>query len=164
MNYNRAANNEKYGGKAMRYGSIYLIVKDFDKSVEFYEKVLDMKVSATNGKRFAMFNNDGLNLCLMNGYYDDENRSQVITKGEFWEIYDNQSEIANNVNTRKVFINLGVEDLKAEYDRIKELGIATQLTAIRFIHVFSPYWYFTFMDPDGNPIEITGGYKEEYDT
>lgn len=144
----------------MRYGSIYLIVKDFDKSVEFYEKVLDMKVSATNGKRFAMFNNEGLNLCLMNGYYDDENQSQVITKGEYWEIYDNQSEIANDVNTRKVFINLGVEDLKAEYDRIKELGIATQLTAIRFIHVFSPYWYFTFMDPDGNPIEITGGYKE----
>lgn len=144
----------------MRYGSIYLIVKDFDKSVSFYEKVLDMKVSATNGKRFAVFNNDGLNLCLMNGYYDDKNRSQVITKGEYWEIYDNQSEIANSVNTRKVFINLGVEDLKAEYDRIKQLGIATQLTAIRFIHVFSPYWYFTFMDPDGNPIEVTGNYDE----
>lgn len=145
----------------MRYGSIYLVVKDFDKSVSFYEKVLDMKVSATNGKRFAMFNNDGLNLCLMNGYYDDENKAQVITKGEYWEIYDNQSKIANDVNTRKVFINLGVEDLKVEYDRIKKLGIATQLTAIRFINVFSPYWYFTFMDPDGNPIEITGGYKEE---
>lgn len=145
----------------MRYGSIYLIVKDFEKSVLFYEKVLDMKVSATNGKRFAMFHNEGLNLCLMNGYYDDENKSQVITKGDYWDIYDNQSEIANNVNTRKVFINLGVEDLKAEYDRIKELGIATQLTPIRFIQVFSPYWYFTFMDPDGNPIEITGGYTEE---
>lgn len=145
----------------MRYGSIYLIVKDFEKSVSFYEKVLDMKVSATNGKRFAMFHNEGLNLCLMNGYYDDENKSQVITKGDYWDIYDNQSEIANNVNTRKVFINLGVEDLKTEYDRIKGLEIATQLTPIRFIQVFSPYWYFTFMDPDGNPIEITGGYTEE---
>ena len=145
----------------MRYGSIYLIVKDFEKSVSFYEKVLDMKVSATNGKRFAMFHNEGLNLCLMNGYYDDENKSQVITKGDYWDIYDNQSEIANNVNTRKVFINLGVEDLKTEYDRIKGLGIATQLTPIRFIQVFSPYWSFTFMDPDGNPIEITGGYTEE---
>ena len=145
----------------MRYGSIYLIVKDFEKSVSFYEKVLDMKVSATNGKRFAMFHNEGLNLCLMNGYYDDENKSQVITKGDYWDIYDNQSEIANNVNTRKVFINLGVEDLKTEYDRIKGLGISTQLTPIRFIQLFSPYWYFTFMDPDGNPIEITGGYTEE---
>lgn len=145
----------------MRHGSIYLIVKDFDKSVSFYEKVLDMKVSAMNGNRFAMFHNEGLNLCLMNGYYDDENSNQVITKGDYWEIYDNHSEIADDVNTRKVFINLGVEDLKVEYERIKELGIAEQLTQIRFIHVFSPYWYFTFSDPDGNPVEITGGYKEE---
>ena len=145
----------------MKYASSYLIVKDFNKSISFYEKVLDMKVSAVNGKRFAVFHSDGLTLCLMNGYYDDENKSQVITKGEYWEIYDNQIEIANAVNTRKVFINLGVEDLKVEYERIKELGIAIQLTPIRFIHVFSPYWYFTFMDPDGNPIEITGGYKED---
>jgi len=36
-----------------------------------------------------------------------------------------------------------------EYNRIKELGIATQMTKIRFINVFSPYLYFTFMDPDG---------------
>lgn len=145
----------------MRYGSIYLIVKDFDKSISFYEKVLDMKVSATNGKRFAIFNNTGLNLCLMNGYFDDENRSQVMMKGEYWDIYDNQRKIAESVNNHKVFINLGVDDLKAEYERIKELGIAEQITPIRFIHVFSPYWYFTFMDPDGNPIEITGGYTEE---
>ena len=146
----------------MRHGSIYLIVKDFDKSVFFYEKVFDMKVSAANGKRFAMFiNNKGLNLCLMNGYYDIENPGQVVTKGEYWEIYDNQSEIADSINTRKVVINLEVEDLKAEYNRIKELGIATQMTGIRYINVFSPYWYFTFMDPDGNPIEITGGYAEE---
>lgn len=145
----------------MRYGSIYLIVKDFDKSVSFYEKVLDMKVSAVNGKRFAMFHNDGLNLCLMNGYYDDENRNRVITKGDYWDIYDNRSKIANTINTHKVFINLGVEDLKAEYDRIKELEVAIQLTPIRFINVFSPYWYFNFMDPDGNPIEITGGYTQD---
>ncbi|MCM1539339.1 MAG: glyoxalase/bleomycin resistance/dioxygenase family protein [bacterium] len=120
-----------------------------------------MKVSAANGKRFAMFDTNGLCLCIMNGYYDSENPEQVTTKGEYWEIYDNQSEIANSINTRKVFINLGVDDLKAEYDRIKALGIAAQMTGIRFINVFSPYWYFTFMVPDGNPIEITGGYTEK---
>lgn len=144
----------------MRYGSIYLVVRDFDKSVSFYEKILDMKVSATNGKRFAMFNNEGLNLCIMNGYYDDENRSEVVTKGDYWEVYDNLSKIADSDNTRKVFINLGVEDLRAEYERIKGLGIAEQLTPIRYIEVFSPYWYFTFTDPDGNPIEVAGGYTE----
>lgn len=89
-----------------------------------------MKVSAANGKRFIMFNNEGLNLCLMNGYYDSENPEQVVTKGEYWKIYDNQSKIANSINTRKVYINLGVEDLKAEYNRIKELGIAVKMTEI----------------------------------
>ena len=148
----------------MRYGSVYLIVKDFDRSVSFYEKVLDKKVTAVNGKRFAMFQNDGLNLCLMNGYFDKENADKVLTKGEYWALYDDCSKIADSPNTHKVFINLGVEDLKAEYERIKELGIAKELTPIRFIQVFSPYWYFTFLDPDGNPIEITGGYAEESDT
>ena len=31
----------------MKYGSIYLVVKDFDKSLYFYEKLLEMKVSAS---------------------------------------------------------------------------------------------------------------------
>ena len=63
----------------MRYGSIYLVVKDFDRSLDFYEKVFDMKVSATNGKRFAVFNNEGLNLCLLNGYYDAQHPEQMET-------------------------------------------------------------------------------------
>ena len=144
----------------MNWGSIYLVVKDFDKSLDFYEKVLDMKVSATNGKRFAMFNNPGLNLCLMNGYYDEQFPEQKETRGPSYDEYDNMSEIANSTNTKKVFINLGVEDLDKEYQRLLDLGIGMNMTPIRYINVFSPYWYFTFMDPDGNPIEITGGHKE----
>lgn len=144
----------------MSWGSIYLVVKDFDKSLDFYEKVLDMKVSATNGKRFAMFNNPGLNLCLMNGYYDEQFPEQKETRGPSYDEYDNMSEIANSTNTKKVFINLGVEDLDKEYQRLLDLGIGINMTPIRYLNVFSPYWYFTFMDPDGNPIEITGGHKE----
>lgn len=144
----------------MRYGSIYLVVKDFDKSLDFYEKLLDMKVSARNGERFAVFNNDGLNICLFNGYYDSEHPEQMETKGESYPIYDDSTAIVNCENNRKVFINLGVPDLQEEYDRIVSLGIATKLTPIRYLNVFSPYWYFTFMDPDGNPIEITGEYQE----
>lgn len=145
----------------MRAGSIYLIVRDFDQSVEFYEKVFDMKVSATNGKRFAMFQNEGLNLCLMNGYYDVQHPEQLVTKGQHVPEYDDTDVIAKAENTRKVFINLGVEDLDKEFERIKGLNIGTNLTNIRYLNVFSPYWYFTFMDPDGNPIEITGGHKED---
>lgn len=144
----------------MRYGSVYLVVKAFRKSLDFYEKLLDMKVSATNGERFAVFNNDGLNICLLNGYYDSEHHEQIETKGETFPIYDDTASIANSENNRKVFINLGVSDLREEYYRIVGLGIANKLTPIRYLNVFSPYWYFTFMDPDGNPIEITGAYEE----
>ncbi len=144
----------------MRYGLIYLVVKDFEKSVDFYEKVLDMKVSAVNDTRFAVFNNDSLNICLMNGYYDINNSDKVVRKGEYYPDYDDLDVIAESDNNRKVFINLGVPDLKEEYERIKALNISNNLTPIRFIEVFSPYWYFTFKDPDGNPIEVTGGYYE----
>lgn len=143
----------------MRSGSIYLVVKDFDKSLDFYEKVLDRKVSATNGKRFAMFHMKGLNLCLMNGYYDVQHPEQLVTKGPRFPEYDNTDDIANAENPKKVFINLGVDDLDEEFERIKSLNIATNLTPIRYLNVFSPYWYFTFMDLDGNPIEITGGHE-----
>lgn len=45
---------------------------------------------------------------------------------------------------------------------IKRLQIEQiHITPIRYINVFSPYWYFTFMDPDGNPVEVTGEYIEE---
>lgn len=145
----------------MRSGSVYFVVRDFEKSLDFYEKVLDMKVSAVNGNRFAMFHNDGLNICLMNGYYDVRNPERVIKRGSYFPEYDDQHLIAAAENTRKVFLNLGVADLRAEYARIKGLGIADNLTPIRYIEVFSPYWYFTFQDPDGNPIEVTGGYEED---
>lgn len=144
----------------MRYGSVYLVVKDFHKSLDFYENLLEMKVSATNGERFAVFNNNGLNICLLNGYYDLEHPDQIETKGADYPIYDDTAAIANSENNRKVFINLSVPNLREEYDRIVSLGIANELTPIRYLNVFSPYWYFTFMDPDGNPIEITGAYEE----
>lgn len=138
-----------------------MVVKDFNKSLDFYEKLLDMEVSARNGERFAVFNNDGLNICLFNGCYDAEHPEQMETIGESYPIYDDSLAIVNSENNRKIFINLGVHDLRKEYDRIVSLGIADELTPIRYLNVFSPYWYFTFMDPDGNPIEITGGYQEE---
>ncbi len=83
------------------YGSIYLVVKDFDKSLNFYEKIFNKKVNAINGKRFAIFNLDGLNLYLMNGYYDSLHPEQKETKGEKYPEYDNLNEIANAANSKK---------------------------------------------------------------
>lgn len=146
---------------ALNYFSIYLVVSDYQKSLDFYEKLFDSKVNATNGNRFAMFNTPGLNLCLMNAFYDEQHPEQMETRGPAFPEYDDTGRIAGEANNKKIFINLGVEDLDEEYQRIRNLGIGTDLTPIRYMNVFSPYWYFSFMDPDGNPIEICGGRKSE---
>ncbi|GFP76518.1 hypothetical protein bsdtw1_02621 [Clostridium fungisolvens] len=38
----------------MHLGSIYLIVDDFNKSIKFYEKLLQIPVTRKNMDRFAM--------------------------------------------------------------------------------------------------------------
>lgn len=50
----------------MNLGSIYLVVKNFQESIEFYEKLLEMPVSEKNMDRFAMFNFDEQCIAIMN--------------------------------------------------------------------------------------------------
>lgn len=141
-------------------GSIYIIVKDFDKSVQFYKLLLERDVTAQNMNRFAIFNIEKLCLSIMNGYYDFENSDKITTKGKVYEEYDDHVKIAEMKNTGKVVINLSTNDLKKEYDRICELGIGRNLTEIRYINARNPYYYFSMKDPDDNTIEITGPYDE----
>lgn len=65
----------------------------------------------------------------------------IRKKGEYYPEYDDQNVIADSDNSRKVFINLGVADLKKEHERIKELEIAIDLIQIRYIEAFSLYGY-----------------------
>jgi lactoylglutathione lyase len=48
--------------------------------------------------------------------------------------------------------------LKAEHERIKELGITKNLSKIQYVCNVSPYYYFNLTDPDDNIIEVTGNY------
>jgi lactoylglutathione lyase len=145
----------------MHLGSIYLIVKDFTKSVEFYEKLLEMKVSKKNMDRFAMFNFEGKCIAIMNGYFDTQNGDKVVHKGEYDEYYDNLVHIANMLNSRKFVLNFWDEDLRQEYNRMKQLGISDNITTIKYVCNVSPYYYFQMTDPDGNVIEVTGDYTPE---
>ena len=52
----------------MHLGSVYLIVKDFEKWLRFYEKLLEITVSKKNMDRFAMFDFDGKCIALMNEF------------------------------------------------------------------------------------------------
>lgn len=141
-------------------GSIYLIVRDFDESVQFYKSLLERDVAAQNMNRFAVFNIDGLCLSIMNGYFDSEHPDKVTSKGKMYEEYDNYVAIAKMQNTGKVVINLATDDLKKEYDRICALGIGSKQTEIKYVNARNPYYYFLMKDPDDNTIEITGPYDE----
>lgn len=141
-------------------GSVYLIVKDFDKALEFYRQILESDVVAQNMNRFAIFGMKGLNLSIMNGYFDVENPDKVVTRGKYYKEYDDCVGIAESENSGKVVINLSTDDLQREYDRIAGLGIGNCVTEIKYINAKTPYYYFSLKDPDDNTIEITGPYDE----
>lgn len=123
----------------LHLGSVYLIVRDFERSVAFYEKLLSMTVSTRNcGNKFAEFFFDNKCLALMN---ESNLKGHRYPDGDY-----------------KFVLNFWVEDLNREYHRLLEakIGTMTQITAVH-----EGYYYFHIFDPDNNVCEITGGYHKE---
>ncbi len=136
----------------------YLIVKDFDASVEFYKNLLERDTVAINMNRFAIFQINEMELAILNGLFDSLNSDKVITDGKYDKIYDDTVSIANAGNSGKTVINLYSDNLNSEYERINNLKIGSDITEIKYINAGIPYYYFCLKDPDGNTIEITGDY------
>lgn len=142
-------------------GSTYLIVKDFKKSIIFYEALLEMKVTAQRFDRWAQFNFNGNCIALFNPQYDEA----LIRKEENLENHYNK-EYLNYCKSRKIqygnnfVLNFYVDDLNTEYERIKNLNIG-KMTEIMYLNISSPYYHFLLEDPDGNIIEITGQYNKK---
>lgn len=133
------ADIKKLRPQEIHLGSVYLIARDFEKSITFYEKLLSMTVSTRNcGNKFAEFFFDNKCLALMN----ENNLS-----GHHYEDGD-----------YKFVLNFWVEDLAREYNRLKGLNIG-KMKEIEKVH--EGYYYFNIYDPDNNVCEITGGYKEK---
>ena len=145
----------------MHLGSIYLIVNDFEKTLDFYEKLLNMPVTSKNMSRFAQFVFEGHNISIMNGHFDTDHPNKVVHKGEYSESMDSLQDIARAPNTHKFVLNFWDEDLRSEYERIKGLNISDNLTKIKYVYNVSPYYYFQLTDPDDNVIEVTGDYVPE---
>ena len=143
----------------MRLGSIYLIVNDFKKSIAFYEKLLKIPLSFENAGRFAGFKFDGQCISLLNAHFDAENPEKIVRKGE--DAAEALLKTALAPNTNKFALNFWVEDLRAEYNRIKALNISDKLSRVKYICYVSPYYYFQMYDPDDNLIEISGKYTPE---
>lgn len=131
---------KKLRPQEVHLGSVYLIARDFEKSIAFYEKLLSMTVSTRNcGNKFAEFFFDNKCLAMMN---EANLPGHHYTDGDY-----------------KFVLNFWVEDLRREYNRLKELNIG-RMTEIEKVH--EGYFYFNIYDPDNNVCEITGGYKDEH--
>ncbi len=140
----------------MKLGTFYIIVKDIEKSIDFYRKLLQEEPLYRNDDRWVQFSNS---IALYNSSYDKK-----IISNETAEMF-NQAYIEyfladkgapkNNI----VIFNFEVEDLMDEYIRLKDLSIG-EVSNLMYVNVNMPYWYFNIVDPDGNVIEITGKYKQ----
>lgn len=145
----------------LNLGSTYLIVKDMDVSIAFYEALLEMKASSRNLNRWAQFNIGGGCIALFNPKYDEE----MIRQGKDLDAHYNKEYLAYKQNTsikhgNNFVLNFYVDDLNAEIERVKGLGIG-EISEIYYINVVMPYYCFMINDPDGNQIEITGGWHLE---
>lgn len=143
----------------INFGNIYIITSDFEKSVCFYKKLFEKEADAQNKTRYAQFQLQGFTLALLNGRFDKEHPEEVIHKEKYSSIYDDTDRIMNSTNCGKVVINLYTNNLEKEYQRIRKLGLGTDLTEIRYVNAQMPYWYFLLKDLDENTIEITGEYN-----
>ena len=136
-----AADRKKLRPQELHLGSVYLIARDFEKSIAFYEKLLSMKVSTRNcGYKFAEYFFDNKCLALMN---EANLPGHHYVDGDY-----------------KFVLNFWVENLKREYSRLRELNIG-QMTEIEKVH--EGYYYFHIYDPDNNVCEITGGFQDGKD-
>ncbi len=130
---------KKLRSQEVHLGSIYLIVRDFETSISFYEKLLSMAVSTRNcGNKFAEFFFDNKCLALMN---ESNLTGHHYVDGDY-----------------KFVLNFWVEDLEREYVRLKEQNIG-RMTEIKKVN--EGYYYFHIFDPDNNVCEVTGGYNEK---
>lgn len=142
----------------LHLGSIYLVVADINKSIEFYSKLLQMEVSCRNQNRFAQFIFEGHNISLYNPHFDEENPNKVVNIGNYDKEFD--LTYVTSAPNNKFVLNFWIEDLKEEYERIISINISSKITNIKYVNAGTPYYYFQLKDPDNNIIEITGVYNE----
>ncbi len=139
----------------MRLGTFYIITQNVDKSVDFYSKLLQEQPIFSNENRWIQFSNF---IAVYNPSYDKriipDKANENFNQAYIDDVNENRGEQKNNT----AVVNFIVDDLDAEYKRLKELNIG-KVSDLMYLNVFAPYWYFNITDPDGNTIEITGSRK-----
>ncbi len=140
----------------MQLGTTYIYAADIQKSVDFYSKLLQEEPQKANDDRWVQFSNK---IALYNKSYDakiiGKEPSERFNQAYIDEFYRDTGTPKNNL----VVFNFDVEDLKSEYERLKDINIG-EISELMYVNVHMPYWYFNIIDPDGNTLEITGKYSQ----
>lgn len=140
----------------MKLGTMYIFVGNIEKSIEFYRLLLQEEPLYTNDDRWVQFSNK---IALYNKAYDDKiigrEPSERFNQAYLDDFYKSNGTLKNNL----VVFNFEVDDLKYEYQRLKNLNIG-DVSELMYVNVHMPYWYFNIIDPDGNVLEITGPYEQ----
>ena len=140
----------------MKLGTTYICVSDMEKSLKFYRLLLKKEPLYCNDDRWTAFD-CGNQIALYNKKYDEklleESKDIHFNKAYIDDFYKEDGFRKNNI----VIFNFEVEDLKSEYERVKDLNIG-EASDIMYVNVHMPYYYFNGIDPDGNILEITGNY------
>lgn len=138
----------------MKLISAYIETEDFNKSINFYKKVLQIEPIVFCENRWVEFEL-GNKIALYNKKFDEQkikdnsNIEENYNKAYIDGFNSKKSDKKNNIVT----FNFYTENLKDEYERIKKLKIC-DVSEVMYVNIVEPYYYFNVSDPDGNLLEI----------
>lgn len=134
--------------------STYIETEDFNKSINFYKKILQIEPIVFCENRWVEFE-VGNKIALYNKKFDEQkikdnsNIQENYNKAYIDDFNSKKLDKKNNIVT----FNFYTENLKDEYERIKELKIC-DVSEVMYVNIVEPYYYFNVSDPDGNLLEI----------
>lgn len=138
----------------MKLISAYIETEDFNKSINFYKKVLQIEPIVFCENRWVEFELEN-KIALYNKKFDEQkikdnsNIEENYNKAYIDDFNSKKSDKKNNIVT----FNFYTENLKDEYERIKKLKIC-DVSEVMYVNIVEPYYYFNVSDPDGNLLEI----------
>lgn len=140
----------------LEFTCVYIVVKNIEKSIEFYTSLFETKIDKKFENRWAQVKSpNGVTIGLLNANYDE----RLIKSGKDLEKHYDKEFIRSNINIKytvgnSVVINLRTNDIEKEYKRVKALK-PKDISGIQYVNFMFPYHFFIVKDPDGNQIEIS---------
>lgn len=141
----------------MQLETTYICVNDMQKSLHFYQTLLQKEPDYTNDDRWVTFL-CGSSISLYNKKYDDliieKEADKHFNQAYLDDFQRDDGEAKNNI----VIFNFTTKHLAQEYERLKKANLG-EMSEMMYVNVHMPYWYFNIKDPDGNVLEITEAFS-----